>query len=484
MKSGLSKIQYGIFMKKINIILATALLFGFASCDDKSDLGQMQVNPQGPVMEAGGVAISYGSDLSGTTLDLNNFEGKTINVVEITKAELPDNATLSVVMQVSPDADFANHAVFPVTNGTVDADRWINYLRTVKSNSPDPIKNYIRFQLRASAQNSTAIVGGQYMGEKEIDVVSYILIEENYYLCGSYLGDNKIDQAVKMDRSARDRYEDPVFSLLVDVTAEQAAAGYTWRVVPESQLQAANFDNCFGAAEDATATDGKLVKGGQPIVITSEGSRKIQINMEYKSYNEYFTFENLYTPGPANGWGFANNMLLYNTGNYVDYQGFVYVEGEFKFTAQADWSPLNWGIPKVADPVKGQLAPDGDNVKVDQNGLYWIKTNMTLLTYDMTLINSVSLVGGFNGWGNTEDIQLTPSADYKQWTGTLELAAASEWKFRMNNNWDINLGGREGSPVYEEDLVQNGKNLNSAAGTYTVTLDLSKLPYSCTVVKK
>lgn len=453
-------------------------MFGFVACDDKSDLGVMQVNPQGPVMEADGVAIAFGSDINGNTLDLNNFEDKTIKVVDITKAELPENTTLNVVMQVSPDEDFANSTNLPVTDGSVDANRWINYLRTVKSNSPEPIKNYIRFQLKAESQNSTAIVGGQYVGEKELEVVSYIEIEENYYLCGAYLGDNKIDQAVKMDRSTRDRYEDPVFSLLVNVTADQAAAGYTWRVVPESQLQAANFDGCYGASGDVTAADGNLVEGGEPIVITTEGSRKIQVNMEYKSYNVYFTFENLYTPGPANGWGFADNMMLYNTGNYVDYEGFVYVNEQFKLTAQADWNPLNWGVPQGTETIEleGHLAAHGDNIKVENSGLYWIKTNMTLLTYNMTLINSVSLVGGFNGWNG--DVELTHSADYKTWTGTLELTAASDWKFRMNNGWDVNLGGTQ------DKLEPNGSNLNCEAGTYEITLDLGKLPYSCTVVKK
>lgn len=452
-------------------------MLAFVACDDKSDLGMMQVNPQGPVMEADGIAIAYGSDISGNALNLNDFEGKKIKVIDITKAELPENATLGVVMQVSPDQDFSNSTNLPVTDGMVDADRWINYLRTVKSNSPEPMTNYIRFQLKAESQNSSAILGGLYVGEKEIDVVSYIVIEENYYLCGSYLGDNKIDQAVKMDHSTRDRYEDPVFSLLVDVTADQASAGYTWRVVPESQLHAAGFDGCFGASDDVTAAEGKLVEGGEPIVISTEGGRKIQVNMEYKSYNVYFTFDTLYTPGPANGWGFNDNMLLYNTGNNVNYQGFVYVDEQFKFTAQADWNPLNWGVPKDSPiELEGHLAAGGENIKVEKSGLYWITTDMTLLTYQMTLINSISLIGGFNGWNG--DVELTPSADYKTWSGTLNLDSASEWKFRMNNSWDINLGG----PV--DNLEINGGNLNCEAGTYDITLDLGKLPYSCTVVKK
>ena len=48
----------------------------------------------------------------------------------------------------------------------------------------------------------------------------------------------------------------------------------------------------------------------------------------------------------------------------------------------------------------------------------------------------------------------------------------------MNDNWDYNLGGAI------DNLVGGGDNLKSAAGSYTVTLDLGKLPYSCTLTSK
>ncbi len=88
----------------------------------------------------------------------------------------------------------------------------------------------------------------------------------------------------------------------------------------------------------------------------------------------------------------------------------------------------------------------------------------------------LALIGGFNNWNG--DVELTPSAYDKTWTGTLVLESDSDWKFRFNNDWGINLGGSV------DNLVPNGDNLNCQAGTYEITLDLSKLPYSCTVVKK
>ena len=74
---------------------------------------------------------------------------------------------------------------------------------------------------------------------------------------------------------------------------------------------------------------------------------------------------------------------------------------------------------------------------------------------------------------------MTPSADFKTWTADIEVAEPTEWKFRMNNGWDVNLGGAA------DNLTVGGDNLKfDAAGTYTVTLNLGTLPYTYTAVKK
>jgi hypothetical protein len=59
------------------------------------------------------------------------------------------------------------------------------------------------------------------------------------------------------------------------------------------------------------------------------------------------------------------------------------------------------------------------------------------------------------------------------------MSAGDEWKFRANDGWDINLGGSL------SNLTQGGDNIVcSEAGTFTITLDLSSLPYTATVVKQ
>ena len=188
------------------------------------------------------------------------------------------------------------------------------------------------------------------------------------------------------------------------------------------------------------------------------------------TYKINYAFTQLNTPGPANGWSFDNNMLLTTT-DYIHYNGYVYIQGEFKIAA-GSWS-VNWGV----GASDGLLTPNGGNIKVASDGLYYVEVNLNELTYKLTKIESLGVIGGFNGWASQSN--LTPSADYKTWTGKVTFNdAKNEWKFRMNDNWAINLGGAL------DNLVSGGDNIvTNGAGTYTITLNLGKIPYSATVVK-
>ena len=89
----------------------------------------------------------------------------------------------------------------------------------------------------------------------------------------------------------------------------------------------------------------------------------------------------------------------------------------------------------------------------------------------------IGLIGGFNSWGETA--AMSPSQDFLTWTGEFALSEGDEFKFRANDNWNINLGGDV------NNLLPDGSNLKAAeTGTYVVTLYLASHPYTCTIVKK
>ena len=161
--------------------------------------------------------------------------------------------------------------------------------------------------------------------------------------------------------------------------------------------------------------------------------------------------------------------MLFTT-DYANYFGFANLSvSGFKFTSAADWSHINYG-----DAGDGKLSTDGGagNLTVEESGLYWCDVNIAALTWKATKIETIGVIGSFNGWA--ESLALT-SEDGLFWTGTITLNEGDEYKFRCNNDWAINLGG-----VDEYNLVPNGANLKApAAGTYTITLDLSVVPYAC-----
>lgn len=184
----------------------------------------------------------------------------------------------------------------------------------------------------------------------------------------------------------------------------------------------------------------------------------------------------LYTPGDANGWNQGASLRLI-TDNFVNYYGYAVLgPGGFKFSTQDNWDGINYG----AGAADGELDTAGDagNLSVPTLGLYWCDVNISALTYTATYIQTIGVVGDATPGGWDASTALTPSADFTVWSGDVTLTDG-EFKFRANDGWDVNLGG-----TYD-NLVQGGANLPSpGAGTYTVTLNLGTIPYSCTLVSK
>lgn len=452
-------------MKKLNILLSAALVLGLASCDDKSDLGIMQTNPQLALMTADGVTLAYGSDVQGETLNLPAHKDGNINVITLAEAkDLPETATISYVMQVSNSETFDNVKELKVVDGAVSANDWENAFLSLVGKSPLASDNWIRFAAYVNDGNSVARLGGSnfYYAAKKLSVTPYDLelpIEASYNIV---IG----GESVAMTHSSKHQYDDPVFSYMLEVSSEQASNGLEWNIVSES-------GKTYGVSDAGDPTDmsGSIMEDGLTGVINSAGRLKIEVNMLDLTYSISYAFDYIYTPGNANGWGFDNNMVLF-TSDYVKYAGLVYVQEQFKMTGQAGWSPLDWG-----GDADGNMVPGGANITVDTDGLYYVTADIAELKYTIAQVSTIGMIGGFNGWGG--DVVMTPSQDYKTWVGEVTASAGDEFKFRMNSDWAINLGGTV------DNLVFNGDNLSfTEAGTYNVTLNIATVPYTCTIEKK
>lgn len=182
--------------------------------------------------------------------------------------------------------------------------------------------------------------------------------------------------------------------------------------------------------------------------------------------------DNLYEIGNESSWS-ASHLLL-GDGN-GKYQGYYWLDGEFKFKPNAD----NWDndLEYVSgDTTSGTLTDGGGpNCPDPGAGFYQINVDMTSMTYSLLKIEHISMIGGFNGWG--DDLEMTYNTAEGCWEVTTD-AVSGEYKFRANHDWAINWGGSEG------DLSQDGSNLNIEAGTYKFQLYISYAGNNKVVITK
>ncbi len=211
-----------------------------------------------------------------------------------------------------------------------------------------------------------------------------------------------------------------------------------------------------------------LSQGGANLNLAADGPYiiRLYVNGEsaahctVKEDNGYPDF--LYEIGNESGWSTSHPLAGDGNGKY---QGFYYLNGEFKFKPNAD----NWNddYEKLdGDAYAGTLKQDGGpNVDAPEAGVYKIDVDLAAMTYQLTALTSVGIIGNGGDWAN--DIEMTYNVEAGCYEVTTELAAG-EFKFRANHDWAINWGGSF------DNLTQDGANLSIAeAGTYKVQLFLS-----------
>ena len=178
----------------------------------------------------------------------------------------------------------------------------------------------------------------------------------------------------------------------------------------------------------------------------------------------------IYEIGNESGWSTAHELC--SPAQDGIYQGFYWLDGGFKFKPNADNWDGDWG----QDPAGayGSLVVDGEEDCNDPGksfpdqaqpaGFYQVNVDLIEMTWNIVPITSISIIGGFNDWAG--DVEMTYNVDEGCWECTTS-EVEGEYKFRANHDWAINWGGSE------DNLVQDGANLNSDGGSHTYKLYIS-----------
>ena len=157
---------------------------------------------------------------------------------------------------------------------------------------------------------------------------------------------------------------------------------------------------------------------------------------QYKTY--------LYFVGSSSDWNTVKDTPLYCENNDGVYQGFMYLDGDFKFKEYDSWDE-NYGMGTAT----GKIASDGSNFNISSSdaGFYAVQLNVPEQTYSFTRIYFIDVVGNCvagNDWGDGTKLT-TYNVSENCWEGDVIFNSGGEsFKLRGNGTWnkeDGNWGG-------------------------------------------
>jgi hypothetical protein len=178
-------------------------------------------------------------------------------------------------------------------------------------------------------------------------------------------------------------------------------------------------------------------------------------------------------PGNHQGWDPPTAPLLAASSfGKTDYEGYVWLDGGYKFVGPNETGGFFWGNTDWGDDgsFSGILVEsDETDCIADPAGYYFVKADTDELTYSATGV-SWGIIGTATptGWDSDTDLVYDPG------TGTLSVnidLTPGPFKFRGNDEWgqfDLGTLDDDGYLQFGGDLTFDG-----AEGNYRVVLDLS-----------
>ena len=449
------------------ILLGMTLLMSMVSCtEDFTDWGKPQTNPQEDA-----VTFGNGSVAPVDVINLADVKTEKVKVASIV-APTSSNAAYTPNYKINfdgqsfdIDAD-GNMATAELTSYIVD--KW----------GKRPTERDIDATLDAWVSNGSTAVKMATSATFQVKAIPEApVIEDGYYLVGDMFNVEAVGDAAAVDgwntvsakqafkHSDKDVYDDPVFTITFETTKDNQY----WKIIPKKNVDAGNFwaagvvgpkvdgdDSMTGLLTNGDAKAGKIAKAGK---------YKLSINMMDYSYTleevNYDPF--IYFVGATDGWKNAEQKLALVDDAKGVYTGYLYCAdpngwgNQFKFQRVAgSWdNEINSG---AFSTFSGAATSEGGNIGVNAGeGVYYFDVNLSEGTITATKVETMGIIGGFNNWAG--DAVMTWNAEEYCFEATNVGTTADGWKFRVNGDWPINLGGSL------NNLTAGGDNLSVAGNT-------------------
>lgn len=309
------------------------------------------------------------------------------------------------------------------------------------------------------------------------------VIDNGYYLVGDMfsveaVGDaaavngwNTVSAKQAFKHSDKDVYDDPIFT----ITFETTKANQYWKIIPKANVDAGNTDasaaGVVGPKVDGEdSMTGSLTNGDAKAgKIAKAGKYKLTLNMMDYSYTleevNYDPF--IYFIGATDGWTNADQKLALVDDAKGVYTGYLYCAdpngwgNQFKFQRVAGSydNEINSG---AFSTFSGAATSEGGNIGVNAGeGVYYFDVNLGEGTITATKVETMGMIGGFNNWDG--DAPMKWNAEEYCFEATFKApnagVTADGWKFRVNGEWAINLGGSI------NNLTAGGDNITVAGKT-------------------
>lgn len=397
-------------------------------------------------------------------IDLNTVEvsdEQDVQVFAVSSATLPEGVTLS-----KGEIVFEDGTVLPATvEGKVSGAALSSYIASLYGLRPET-REVIGNVFIYAVQNGGAVKLDA--GQITFQVVPKAPeIASAYYLTGTLNGWDNSNTDFELSNGGDDPYENPTFTCTLKMEDLDNPESIEFKATPIDGL-GGDWSKCLAAGEEGKFNYNN--EGGNFKIEGISGDTKIirlTFNMLEQTWNykEIAFNDYIYEIGNESGW--STSHQLFGANGDGKYQGFYYLNGEFKFKPnESNWDG-DWG----QDPNKdtGYLIDEGEwNCWLnDGEGFYRIDVDIEAMTWALKKINYVSIIGTANGNWDT-DTDLTYNVEEGCWEVTTDLNAG-EMKFRGNHNWDgdVDLGGSF------DNLVHGGSNIAVEAGNYTIKLYIS-----------
>jgi hypothetical protein len=213
----------------------------------------------------------------------------------------------------------------------------------------------------------------------------------------------------------------------------------------------------------------------------SSSSTPVNSTSVKKVYQPYYikvVYPLIFVPGNYQGWNPADSLtVIYSAlGNNI-YDGYVWmgsVAPAYKYTVGPSWT-TNYG--DNAPPNGGLLLNSSNNiVPTTGEGYYHLHADLVALTHTY-LLTTWSLYGASTG--NT-DVAMAYDSVARTWSATTNLTAGLVY-FRANNSNTLAYS----DPTASGSLSPGTSGITvSAAGNYTVTLNLSGAIFRYSLIMK